>query len=201
MVAGAKARHLAVLALAGIIVATGDRLLGRARSRTRKIASRSSSTGQQQGEPRPTSRAPAYNLDQAKIAIGHGGVLGRGPVQGQPDQPGHVPEQHTDFIFTAVGEELGFVGAAALLVLFALVVWRIWRTALLAQGLLRHLCVRRACWRCSRSRSSRTSGMTMGIMPITGIPLPFMSYGGSSTIANFAARGLGAQLCNSRRFT
>ena len=100
-----------------------------------------------------------------------------------------MPEQHTDFIFTVVGEELGFVGSATLLGLLALMCVRIWRTAQLASD--RWACSSASgCCRCWCSRSSRTSGMTMGIMPITGIPLPFMSYGGSSVIASWLAIGL-----------
>src|SRR5437868_4186690 len=99
------------------------------------------------------------------------------------------PDLGTDLVFTVVGEELGFVGAFTLLALFAVVVWRTWRTATLARDLFGTLlCV--GVLAMFVFQIFENVGMTMGIMPITGIPLPFMSYGGSSTVANFAAVGL-----------
>ncbi|MBV9411997.1 MAG: FtsW/RodA/SpoVE family cell cycle protein, partial [Acidimicrobiia bacterium] len=131
----------------------------------------------------------AYNLAQAKAAIGSGGLFGKGLFKGTQTNLSFVPEQQTDFIFTVVGEELGFVGAFTLLALFAVVVWRTWRTATLARDLFGTLlCV--GILAMFVFQIFENVGMTMGIMPITGIPLPFMSYGGSSTVANFAAVGL-----------
>lgn len=130
-----------------------------------------------------------YNQDQSEIAIEAGSIDGKGLYQGPQTQGGFVPEQHTDFIFTAAGEELGFIGAGTLLALFAVVVWRVWRTAtqardfygmLVCMGVLAMLTF----------QIFENIGMTMGIMPVTGIPLPFMSYGGSSTITTFACIGL-----------
>ena len=83
--------------------------------------------------PSADIRGSTYNLDQSKTTIGSGGVLGKGLFEGKQTNLAYVPEQHTDFIFTAVGEELGFIGAAALLVLFAIVLWRTWRIAQLAR--------------------------------------------------------------------
>ena len=134
-----------------------------------------------------------YNQDQSKIAIQTGAIDGQGLYQGPQTQGGFVPEQHTDFIFTAVGEELGFVGAGALLGLFALVVWRTWRTATLARDFFGMLvCI--GVLAMLTFQIFENIGMTMGIMPVTGIPLPFMSYGGSSTIATFACIGLVANV-------
>lgn len=139
-----------------------------------------------------------YNQDQSVIAIQTGRFDGQGLYEGPQTQGGFVPEQHTDFIFTAVGEELGFLGAATLVSLFALVVWRTWRTATLARdffgmvvciGVLTLLVF----------QVFENIGMAMGIMPVTGIPLPFMSYGGSGTIALFACVGLVANV-HMRRF-
>jgi rod shape determining protein RodA len=130
-----------------------------------------------------------YNLQQSKDAIAHGGLLGQGFGEGELTQNGFVPEQHTDFIFTAVGEELGFVGATSLLLMFALLAWRIWRAAMTAQdfqGTL--LCI--GVLAIFVFQIFENAGMTMGIMPITGIPLPFVSYGGSALIAYFAAIGI-----------
>ena len=88
---------------------------------------------QDRASSQTSSRTDAYNLEQSKIAIGSGGSVGKGLFKGPQTRLGNVPEQHTDFIFTAVGEELGFVGSATLLALLGVVVWRIWRTAQLAR--------------------------------------------------------------------
>jgi rod shape determining protein RodA len=136
-----------------------------------------------------TSAASAYNQEQSKQAIANGRVMGEGFEQGAQTQGSFVPEQHTDFIFTAVGEELGFVGAAALLGLLAIVMWRIWRTARLARDLFGMLLCAGVLTMLA-FQIFENVGMTMGIMPVAGIPLPFMSYGGSSLIATFACVGL-----------
>ncbi|MGQ0434888.1 MAG: FtsW/RodA/SpoVE family cell cycle protein [Microthrixaceae bacterium] len=123
------------------------------------------------------------------MAIGSGAVLGAGLFQGTQTRLDIVPEQHTDFIFTAVGEELGFVGSATLLALLSIIAWRIWRTAQLARDSLGALiCV--GVLSMFVFQVFENVGMTMGIMPVTGIPLPFMSYGGSSTLTAFIAVGL-----------
>jgi rod shape determining protein RodA len=140
-----------------------------------------------------------YNQEQSENAIGNGAIDGQGLYEGQQTQGGFVPEQHTDFIFTAVGEELGFVGAAILLGLFAIVVWRTWRTATLARDFFGML-VCMGVLAMFTFQIFENIGMTMGIMPVTGIPLPFMSYGGSSTITAFACVGLVANVYM-RRFT
>jgi rod shape determining protein RodA len=130
-----------------------------------------------------------YNQNQAKITIGAGGPLGEGLFQGSQTRLGNVPEQHTDFIFTAVGEQLGFAGSATLLALFCIIAWRVWRTAQLARdefGML--VCV--GVLALLMFQIFENVGMTMGIMPVTGIPLPLVSYGGSSTITEFLALGL-----------
>jgi rod shape determining protein RodA len=140
-------------------------------------------------DPQSDTQRSAYNLNQSKIAIGAGGFNGKGLFNGTQTNLSYVPEQNTDFIFTVVGEELGFLGSAFLLALFALIVWRTWRTALLAKDLYGTLlCV--GVLSMFVFQVFENVGMTMGIMPITGIPLPFMSYGGSSTLASFAAIGL-----------
>jgi rod shape determining protein RodA len=100
-----------------------------------------------------------------------------------------VPEQHTDFIFTAVGEQLGFVGAVTLLALFAIVVWRTWRSAVVSRDRFGTLiCV--GVMAMIVFQVFENVGMTMGITPVAGIPLPLMSYGGSSTVASFVCIGL-----------
>jgi rod shape determining protein RodA len=130
-----------------------------------------------------------YNQDQSEIAIKTGAWDGTGLYEGPQTQGGFVPEQHTDFIFTAAAEELGFIGAGTLLALFAVVVWRVWRTATLARDFYGML-VCMGVLAMLAFQIFENIGMTMGIMPVTGIPLPFMSYGGSSTITTFACIGL-----------
>ena len=139
--------------------------------------------------PTDNGKGAAYNLQQSIQAIGSGGFTGSGLYRGALTTLAYVPEQRTDFIFTAVGEQMGFVGGSLLLALFLLLCWRIWRTAALARdtaGTL--LCV--GVLAMFVFQIFQNVGMTMGIMPITGIPLPFFSYGGSAVLASFAAIGL-----------
>lgn len=141
-------------------------------------------------DPHPNPRSSGYNLLQSKIAIGSGGIRGKGLAQKQTQTSlDFVPEQHTDFIFTAVGEQLGFVGGAVLLGLFALLIWRGLRIATMSRDIFGSLLASGvvAFW---AFQMFVNVGMTMGIMPITGIPLPFISYGGSSLLMNFVAVGL-----------
>lgn len=155
-------------------------------------------TSQERPKTQEDERGAAWNLEQSKIAIGSGGLRGKGLFNGPQTRAGYVPEQHTDFIFTAVGEELGLLGAGGLIGLYGVIVWRIWRTAQLARddaGTM--ICM--GVLGLFVFQIFQNVGMTMGIMPITGIPLPFMSYGGSSTIMAFAAMGLVANV-HMRRF-
>jgi rod shape determining protein RodA len=141
-------------------------------------------------DPQPDVQSEGYNLAQSQIAIGSGGVRGKG-LRDEKSQTSldFVPEQHTDFIFTAVGEQLGFVGSSMLLGLFAVLVWRALRIATLSRDLFGTILAGgiAALW---AFQLFVNVGMTMGIMPITGIPLPFISAGGSSLLTNFAAVGL-----------
>jgi rod shape determining protein RodA len=141
-------------------------------------------------DPNPDVQSVGYNLTQSKIAIGSGGMRGKG-LGGTNTQTSldFVPEQHTDFIFTAVGEQLGFLGSSALLGMFALLLWRGLRIAAMSRDLFGTLLAAGvvALW---AFQIFVNVGMTMGIMPITGIPLPFISYGGSSLITNYVAVGL-----------
>ena len=130
-----------------------------------------------------------YNYHQSLIAIGSGGVTGKGYLRGTQTNLQYVPEQRTDFIFTVVGEELGFAGAAVLLALLGLLVWRAIRIATLAGDPLGTL-IAAGVVSMLVFQTFLNVGMTIGIMPITGIPLPFVSYGGSSLIANLIAVGL-----------
>jgi rod shape determining protein RodA len=190
-VAGVSVRHLVVLALLGVTFVVAVVNVGLLKQYQ---VDRLTSFVNQGSDSRNT----AYNTDQSKNAIGNGGVTGRGFGNGSQTAGGFVPEQHTDFIFTAVGEEFGFLGAAALLALFAIVVWRTWRAALFARDFFGTLvCV--GVLAIFVFQIFENMGMTMGIMPVTGIPLPFMSYGGSSTITAFACVALVANV-SMRRF-
>jgi rod shape determining protein RodA len=182
LIAGAQAKHLVALVAVAVLGATV--LLNSSVLAQYQIDRLTSFTHQDQGLVKET-----YNQNQAKITIGAGGPLGEGLFKGSATRLGNVPEQHTDFIFTAVAEQLGFIGSATLLALFAIIAWRVWRTAQLARdefGML--VCV--GVLTLLMFQIFENVGMTMGIMPVTGIPLPLVSYGGSSTIAEFAALGL-----------
>jgi rod shape determining protein RodA len=139
--------------------------------------------------PKADPQGAGYNLDQSKIAVGNGEWFGRGLFHGTQTQLDFVPEHSRDFIFTVLGEEWGFAGALTLLALYASVLYGGIRTMLaardrfgflLAAGLVGllffHVLI--------------NLGMTIGIMPITGIPLPFMSYGGSAMLTDFFAIGI-----------
>jgi rod shape determining protein RodA len=198
VVAGLKPVHVVVLlalaaTLVGAAVVSGkveayqlDRLTNFANQST---------VGKTASDSTPTQ----YNLKNSKIAIASGGLTGAGLFDGLQTKNGFVPEQHTDFIFTAVGEDLGFAGGATLIALYALLAWRLWRIALLSSDFFGTL-VAIGVLGMFAIQIFENIGMTMGIMPITGIPLPFMSYGGSAIIASFIAIGLVLNI-HMRRFS
>lgn len=130
-----------------------------------------------------------FNLTQSKIAVGSGGLSGKGFGRGSQTNLAYVPHQHTDFIFTAIGEEQGFVGAIVVLGLFAVLLWRCLRIAMLSKDRFGTL-VAVGVAAMLGFQMFVNIGMTIGIMPITGIPLPFMSFGGSSLITSFVSVGL-----------
>jgi len=140
-------------------------------------------------DPSKDPRGAGYNAEQARIAVGSGGFFGKGLFHGEQTTGHFVPEQHTDFIFTVAGEELGFVGAALITALLGFVLWRGLRIAMQAADLFGMLVAGGVvCW--LAFQTFENIGMTVGIMPITGLPLPFVSYGGSATFANMIAIGL-----------
>jgi rod shape determining protein RodA len=142
-----------------------------------------------QSSSNPNAQAGIYNLQQAKLAIGSGGMFGSGLLHGAETNLGYVPEQQTDFIFTAVGEQLGFVGATVVLAMLGLICFRILRTAQLARDTFgRLLCT--GIFAFIAFSVFQNAGMTMGIMPITGIPLPFLSYGGTAVVCFFTGVGM-----------
>lgn len=128
-------------------------------------------------------------MRQSKIAIGSGGLTGKGLGKGLQSQLGFVPEVHTDFIFALLSEEVGFLGGGAILILFGLLLLRILSIAgeaadrtgiLLAAGVAALIFL----------HMLTNVGMTLGVLPAIGVPLPFVSYGGSSTLTMFAAVGM-----------
>jgi len=180
--AGSRLRHLAMpVAAAAVVVtvalATHPYMMGRLRA----------FIGSWQGGT-ADARGSGWQLDQSLIAIGSGGWLGRGLGNGLQKYL-FLPEAHTDFIFSILGEEMGFLGATALLMLFALLLWRGMRAAarasdpfayLLAGGLTLQIGL----------YALANLGVATGLMPTTGLPLPFVSYGGSALLANMAAAGV-----------
>jgi rod shape determining protein RodA len=192
VVAGTRPRYLGILALTAILLIFAGFQVGLVKEyQLQRLQAFLDSDN--------VGAAASYNRDQAEIAIGSGGLLGLGYLNGTQTNLDFVPEQHTDFIFTVIGEEFGFVGSMALLALFGIVIWRAFRIAMiskdpfgtyLAAGIASMLAL----------QIFVNVGMAIGIMPITGIPLPFVSYGGSSLLINCAAVGILLNV-HMRRFT
>ncbi len=181
LVAGIKKTHLAVLGASGFALAAIAWLVFLRPYQKDRIMTFL--------RPQDDPLGQGYNVIQSTIAVGSGGWFGKGLGHGSQSQLNFLPEQHTDFVFAVLAEELGFVGAAALLGLFGFVLWRISRSAQLARsnfgffigiGVLVMLV----------AQILINVGMNMGIMPVAGIPLPLVSYGGSSMIASLIALGL-----------
>ncbi|MDX1674106.1 MAG: rod shape-determining protein RodA [Longimicrobiales bacterium] len=144
-------------------------------------------------DPGLDPRGAGWNVIQSRVAIGSGGLFGKGFTEGTQKRLAFLPEQHTDFIFSVIGEETGFLGTTLVLVAFGLVLWRLVRIAervadpfagMVVFGIFgawfTHIVV--------------NVGMTVGVMPITGIPLPFLSYGGSFLLASFVALGMAQRI-------
>ncbi|HET9602217.1 MAG TPA: FtsW/RodA/SpoVE family cell cycle protein [Acidimicrobiales bacterium] len=187
LVAKANPRHIALvtgLALfsAVLVISTGS-LPGYGISRLTTFVD------QDQVATDDATEALLLQAQKSQEAIAGGELTGRGFMQGPLTKGGYVPEQHTDFVFSAVGEQFGLLGCAGILALYAILIVRVLRVAQISRDHLGSLlCCGVAAallWHVFQN-----VGMTMGIMPITGIPLPFISYGGSSTIAFFAMIGL-----------
>ena len=191
VVAGTSARHLGVLTVTGVLLIFAafqlDMIEDYQLDRIRAFLDREG-----------VSQDVRYNLDQSLIAVGSGGLMGKGYLSGTQTNLDYVPEQHTDFIFTVVGEEFGFVGSMFVLLLFGLLLWRAIRIAFLSKdpfgtyvssGVAAMFAV----------QMFVNIGMVIGIMLITGIPLPFLSYGGSSMLASFVAIGV-LESIHMRRF-
>lgn len=140
-------------------------------------------------DPTLDPRGAGYNVEQARIAVGNGGLLGQGLFDGSQTRAGFVPEQHTDFVFTVAGEELGLIGAGVLIALLGVVIWRALSIAAHTDDTFGRVAAAGiACW--FGFQAFQNVGMCLGIMPVTGVPLPFVSYGGSSLFASLLAIGL-----------
>ncbi|MBN2017474.1 MAG: rod shape-determining protein RodA [Candidatus Cloacimonetes bacterium] len=140
-----------------------------------------------------------YQIIQSKIAVGSGGIFGKGFLQGTQKNLNFLPEQHSDFIFSVIGEELGFVGCFILLILFVVLLWRIViilrkirinKRRLIIAGILSYFIF----------QIIVNIGMNIGIIPVVGIPLPFISYGGSSLLVSMASMGLIFKYARERSF-
>jgi rod shape determining protein RodA len=197
LIAGAQMRHVVVVCVLGVVMVVA--VLGTNQLKdyqinrlTAFVSPSGARPGTQATRAERNLEAVRANLRESQTAIGSGGLHGKGFLNGTQTNGKFVPEQHTEFIFSAVGEQFGFVGSTALLGCFALLATRLWRTAKLSRDLFGSLlCVGVLAWMVFQVFEN--VGMAMGIMPVTGIPLPLMSYGGSSTIAFLIGLGL---VCN-----
>jgi rod shape determining protein RodA len=140
-------------------------------------------------DPSIDPRGAGYNLIQSQVAIGSGGVWGKGFLEGTQKRLAFLPEQHTDFIFSVIGEERGFVGVATVLVAFGVIFWRLVRIAERSSDPFASL-IPFALFGSWFAHVVVNTGMTVGVMPITGIPLPFLSYGGSFLLVNLLAMAI-----------
>lgn len=130
-----------------------------------------------------------YNVIQSKIAVGSGQLFGKGLLQGTQNQMGFLPTKSTDFIFSVIAEELGFIGAVAVVALLFIIIFRCIRVARGTTSLFgRYICTGVAAMLIFHTFEN--IGMCIGLMPVTGIPLPFISYGGTSLVTNLIAVGL-----------
>jgi rod shape determining protein RodA len=192
MVANVPTRYLVALVLVGVVGVVGilnSNTLDRyQRDRLTSFVN-----------PNGSTSAATYNTKAAQEAIASGGITGQGLFEGPQTKGGFVPEQQTDFIFTVPAEELGFAGAGLAVLLLGGIAWRVFRTAKVARDSTgRLICVGVLCM--LMFHIFENVGMNLGIMPVTGIPLPFFSYGGSSTITTFIALGLVLNV-HMRRYT
>jgi len=139
-------------------------------------------------DPNADVQGAAYNVHQASIAIANGGLFGTGLFHGPQTNGGFVPEQQTDFVFSVAGEEFGLLGGSIIIALFAVLCWRGLRIARNADRAGSLIAVGIVCW--FAFQAFQNIGMNLGLMPVTGLPLPFVSYGGSSMFAQGLAIGV-----------
>ena len=193
LMAGTKGRHMIALALLAAIAIGGILQLGvlkqYQKDRLLTFLVAPSGVGSSTSSASPYAANIEYQLGESKAAIADGGLGGKGLFKGTETNLSYVPNQSTDFIFTAVAEQFGFLGSGLLLALFVLMIWRSWRAAVLSRDLAGTLiCV--GVLSMLTFQVFENIGMTMGIMPVAGITLPFMSAGGSSLVIDWIAVGL-----------
>lgn len=180
VVSGIRMRHILILALAGIVIASSGWFFLEEYQRSRIEVFL---------DPSSDPLGSGYNVIQAMIAVGSGGVFGKGVGYGSQSQLDFLPEKHTDFIFATMTEELGIIGAGAVIFAYGTLLFRVFRIAerasdnagyLIAVGAQTYFLVQTAV----------NIGMNIGLLPVTGIPAPFLSYGGSSLLVSFSMIGI-----------
>lgn len=180
LMAGARIRHLALVALLGVAASPviWFSLHGYMRERIFVFFN-----------PQRDPLGVGYNINQARIAVGSGGFLGQGFARGTQSQLHFLRVRHTDYIFSVLGEELGFVGVVVVLLLFLVVIWRILRVAEMARDTFGQLI---ACGFATvvAFQVIANVGMNVGLLPSSGVPLPFVGYGGSALIALLIGEGV-----------
>ncbi|MEX2627514.1 MAG: FtsW/RodA/SpoVE family cell cycle protein, partial [Ilumatobacteraceae bacterium] len=185
LVAGAKPRYIALitlLSLVSVVAAFAARVVNQYQVTRLRVFLDPDTTN-------PELQDAAFQIRNSIRAVGNGGMFGQGWLQGPLTGEGYIPVMWADFPFAAVAEEFGFVGGALLLGLFALVIFRIWRIMALSRDTFgTYLCA--GVCAMLLFQVFQNVGMTLGIMPVTGLPLPFISYGGSGQMTWFILFGL-----------
>jgi rod shape determining protein RodA len=205
LVGGASTRHIAIMTLllvtlVAVVLSTGA-LKDYQRARLTGFINRGAAPAKVTGpisQYEVSLQGVQAQLDNTITAVAHGGLTGTGFLKGTQTNGRFVPEQHTDFIFSAAAEQFGLLGAGSLLLCYVVVGVRIWRIATLSRDRLGTLIAAGALGMMA-FHVFENIGMNLGIMPVTGIPLPFMSYGGSSTVAFLVLIGL-VENVHMRRF-
>ncbi|HSK47771.1 MAG TPA: rod shape-determining protein RodA [Coriobacteriia bacterium] len=193
LIGGLQARWFAILGLAGIVLVSGlfwlNATLDRTTGEDKLIKNYQLDRLMVFVDPSADPKGAGYNLEQSKIAIGSGEVTGKGIGSGTQGNLNFLPERHTDFIFSVLGEELGFLGAAILLGLYLILLVTALEISASSRDLFGALIVAGiiSMW---TFQILENVGMTIGLMPITGIPLPFMSFGSSFMVTNMMATGM-----------
>jgi len=181
IISGIKMRHFLVLILLGLLlILLGWNFFLKDYQRERIISFMA---------PQVDPLGASWSQEQAKIAIGSGGIFGQGFAKGSQTQYGFLPEPQTDFIFSAIAEEFGLVGITIIFILFLVLIWRIMKIAIFSQSNFPHLFASGLAI-IFIAEFFINVGMNLGILPVIGIPFPFVSYGGSGLIAAFAGLGI-----------
>jgi rod shape determining protein RodA len=188
MVSGVNKKNLLILIICGVIIASSSWFFLKPYQKDR-IASFMS--------PEKDPRGSSYNVIQSMVAVGSGRITGQGLGHGSQSQLNFLPEKHTDFIFAVIAEELGFFGTLAVFILFGVIFWRLKETAKMARDNFGYL-ITVGVMAMIFFQMLVNIGMNIGIMPVAGVPLPLISYGGSSMVVTLAAMGI-AQSIYTRR--